>query len=171
MGRSKAVPVLNALGLPLKIGLKHIRGSMLESLFCLLEQIKKDAPGNVFTGTGIVIYEFLDNFPLLYLGESSEVQGEVDILSSLLETSVATNPNHDGFNMIDADMRLTHRNVYFSPPIDNRVSFDVTKGYGTRYAAAIMASLVEGIKYTAVVSNSYGIVVFETGKEIKRINS
>ncbi|EPW6912851.1 hypothetical protein HJ049_06445 [Vibrio parahaemolyticus] len=92
-------------------------------------------------------------------------------MSSLLETSVATNPNHDGFNMINADLRLTHRNVYFSPPIDKRVCFDVTKGYGTRYAAAIMASLVEGIKYTAVVSNSYGVVVFEDGKEIERLKS
>lgn len=130
----------------------------------LLEKIRREAPGNVFTGAGVVVYESLDNLPLFLMGEDSVVNDNIDLFTTVLESSLATNPNHDGFCMVSKDFKLTHKNIYFAPPIDQSVSFDNSQGYGTRYVAALMGSKVEGVLLTAVVSNSYGIIVFVDGK-------
>lgn len=132
----------------------------------LLKKLKKEVPGNTFTGTGIVVYESLDEFPLFLMSENSRVEGNADVYSTILESSLATNPNHDGFNMVNNDFEITHRNVYFAPPINRKVIFDNSNGYGTRYVAALMGSTIPGVLLTAVVSNSYGIIVFENGKVI-----
>ncbi len=132
----------------------------------LLEKLRREVPGNVFMGAGIVIYESLDNLPVFLLGSESKVGTKVNLLSSLINSSVATNPHHDGFSLISKDFQITHKNVYFAPPIDSSVEFDPDYGYGTRYVAALMGSKIEGILMTAVISNSYGIVVFKNGREI-----
>ncbi|WP_419812562.1 diadenylate cyclase [Bacterioplanoides sp.] len=143
---------------------------MKNRVLSLLKKLKKEVPGNTFTGTGIVIYESLDELPLFFMSADSEVNDNEDVYSIILESSLATNPNHDGFNMITSDFKITHRNVYFAPPISTDVVFDSSKGYGTRYVAALMGSTIQGVLLTAVVSNSYGIVIFEHGKAIWESN-
>ena len=113
-----------------------------------------------------MIYESLDELPLFLMSENSKVEGNADVYSTILESSLATNPNHDGFNMVNNEFKITHRNVYFAPPINREAFFDSSNGYGTRYVAALMGSTISGVLLTAVVSNSYGIVVFENGKVI-----
>ena len=140
--------------------------NLYDRLSSLLIILRRKVPGNIFTGAGVVVYEHLNNLPLLKLSRCSDVSIDNDTLDSLIDTSVATNPEHDGFSLLDKELSLTHKNVYFNVPIDPDVKFDVTKGYGTRYAAAIMASKVEGIIMTAVVSNSYGVKIFKDGVEI-----
>jgi DNA integrity scanning protein DisA with diadenylate cyclase activity len=132
----------------------------------LLRKLKREVPGNTFTGTGIVIYESLEELPLFFMSADSEVDESKDLYSTILESSLATNPNHDGFNMVTSDFKITHRNVYFAPPINKDVTFENRNGYGTRYVAALMGSTIQGVLLTAVVSNSYGIVIFENGKVI-----
>ncbi len=132
----------------------------------LLKKLKREVPGNTFTGTGLVIYESLDELPLFLMSSDSEVNYNEDVYSTILESSLATNPNHDGFNMVTSDFKITHRNVYFAPPIRKDVIFNNRNGYGTRYVAALMASTIQGVLLTAVVSNSYGIVIFERGRAV-----
>lgn len=139
---------------------------MKERVLNLLKKLKKEVPGNKFTGTGLVVYESLDNLPLFLMSESSTVEENADLYATILESSLATNPNHDGFNMVTNNFKITHRNVYFAPPIKKEVTFDNRKGYGTRYVAALMGSTIPGVSLTAVVSNSYGIVIFENGKTV-----
>ncbi|EJB8451814.1 TPA: diadenylate cyclase [Vibrio parahaemolyticus] len=139
---------------------------MKDKVFKLLKKLKKEVPGNTFTGTGIIIYESMDNLPVFNLSNSSELHGSNDVYSTILESSLATNPNHDGFNMINREFKITHRNVYFAPPVDLNVDFDSENGFGTRYVAALLGSKVKGVLLTAVVSNSYGIVVFENGSPV-----
>jgi len=137
-----------------------------KKVFDLLKKLKKEVPGNTFTGTGIIIYENLSNLPVFNMSKSSELHGSNDVYTTILESSLATNPNHDGFNMINSDFKITHRNVYFAPPVDLDVKFDNESGFGTRYVAALLGSRVKGVLLTAVVSNSYGIVVFENGSPV-----
>lgn len=147
-------------------------GYVLENkLYNLLDSVRKKVPGSLFTGIGIVVYESMDELPYFPLNEYSEVYDTVELSNILLEGSLATNINHDGFNLINSEFKITHRNVYFSPPILGDVSFDKSKGYGTRYAAAILGSKIKGVLMTAIVSNSYGIVVFKNGQVIKRENN
>lgn len=135
---------------------------MHQQLKELLEKLRREAPGNVFTGAGIVVYDSLENLPIVHMGENSGVNGD-DLFTTILKSSLATNPHHDGFSLISSKFNLTHKNVYIAPPISETVSFDKEKGYGTRYVAALMGSKVEGIMFTAIVSNSYGIVIFKNG--------
>ena len=134
-----------------------------DRVLTLLQKLRREVPGNTFTGTGIVVYDSLESLPLFFMSDHSKVV-EGDIYKTILESSLATNPNHDGFNMINSDFEITHRNVYFAPPINQEVDFDNCKGYGTRYVAALMGSTVPGVLLTAVVSNSYGIVIFKDGE-------
>jgi DNA integrity scanning protein DisA with diadenylate cyclase activity len=138
-----------------------------DSVLNLLRKLKREVPGNTFTGTGVVVYESLENLPLFMMSENSEVNGDANLYSTILESSLATNPNHDGFNMVNSDLKITHRNVYFAPPIKKEVNFNNHNGYGTRYVAALMGSTISGVLLTAVVSNSYGIVIFENGVVVK----
>jgi DNA integrity scanning protein DisA with diadenylate cyclase activity len=138
-----------------------------DSVLNLLIKLKREVPGNTFTGTGVVVYESLEDLPLFMMSENSEVKGDANLYSTILESSLATNPNHDGFNMVNSDLKITHRNVYFAPPIKKEINFDNSNGYGTRYVAALMGSTISGVLFTAVVSNSYGIVIFENGVVVK----
>ncbi|MBO7912029.1 diadenylate cyclase [Vibrio sp. G41H] len=139
---------------------------MKNKVFELLEKLKKEVPGNSFTGTGIIIYDDLSDLPIFNMSKVSELHGNNDVYTTILESSLATNTHHDGFNMINNEFKITHRNVYFAPPVDFEVKFDNESGFGTRYVAALLGSKVKGVLLTAVVSNSYGIVVFENGSPV-----
>lgn len=139
---------------------------MKERLLRLLTELKKEGPGNKFTGAGIVVYESLDDLPIFLMSENSCVEPDADVYATILKSSSAANPSHDGFNMITSNFKITHRNVYIAPQIKTDVTFDKRNGYGARYVTAIMGSAVPGILFTAVVSNSYGIVIFENGKAV-----
>jgi DNA integrity scanning protein DisA with diadenylate cyclase activity len=138
-----------------------------DSVFNLLKKLKREAPEDTFTGTGLVVYESLDDLPLFMMSENSTIEGDANLYSTILENSLANNPNHDGFNMVNNDFKITHRNVYFAPPIRKEIIFDDCSGYGTRYVAALMGSTISGVLLTAVVSNSYGIVIFENGEVVR----
>ena len=149
--------------------LLYFMESILEyKLYNLLQSIKKQVPGNIFTGIGIVLYDSLDNLPFFKLSSNSVVERGVELSDSILEASLATNINHDGFNLVNRNFEITHRNVYVAPPINDDIFFDNTKGYGARYASAILCSRVDGVFLTGVVSNSYGVVIFKNGQVIKR---
>ena len=139
---------------------------MKDRILNLLQKLKKEVPVNTFTGTGIVVYESLNNLPLFLMSEKSKIEDNADVYTTVLESSLATNPNHDGFNMVTSNFKITHRNVYFAPPIEREITFDNRSGYGTRYVAALMGSTISGVLLTAVVSNSYGIIIFKGGKVV-----
>lgn len=130
----------------------------------MLEKIRSEAPSDTFTGVGVVVCSSIDSIPFLPMSENSQLSNEVDTVSMIMEGSLATNVNHDGFNILGEDLNLLYRNVFISPPIKNVLDLNIKQGTGARYVAAILASKIEGVAITAVVSNSYGIVVFKDGK-------
>ena len=62
---------------------------------------------------------------------------------------------------------MLYTNVFISPPIVDDVEIDLSRGFGARYITAVLASKVKGVAMSAVVSNSYGIIIFEDGKVVK----
>lgn len=137
---------------------------MEHKLRTMLEKVRAEVPGNIFTGVGVVVCNSMDSIPFLPMGQNSQLSNEVDTVSMIMEGSLATNVNHDGFNILGEDLNLLYRNVFISPPIENDIDLDIKQGFGARYVAAILASKIEGVAITAVVSNSYGIEVFKDGK-------
>lgn len=137
---------------------------MEHQLLKILEQIRANVPGNIFTGVGVVLCNSLEYLPFLEIGRDSKITSEIDAISAIIEGSLATNANHDGFNILSEDFSLLYRNVFISPPITSDIKLDNKQGGGARYVAAMLTSKVEGIVLTAVISNSYGIVIFKDGK-------
>lgn len=139
-----------------------------DDLYTLLYKIRNEIPNDLFSGIGIVIYESLDNLPLFQLSENSKINQEMDLSLVIKESCQITNLNHDGFILINKNLEATHRNIYFAPPINSSVTFIKEKGYGTRYVAALLGSIMDGVLLTAVVSHSYGIVIFKNGEAIRK---
>lgn len=136
----------------------------------MLAKIRSEVPGNIFTGTGVIVCNLPEKISFLPMGDNSRVIDEVDTVSAIIEGSLATNANHDGFNLLDVELNLTYQNVYISPPIARDFRLDTQQGYGARYVTAILVSMIDGVLLTAVVSNSYGIVIFKDGKVVNTSN-
>jgi DNA integrity scanning protein DisA with diadenylate cyclase activity len=135
-------------------------------LLKILEKVRTEVPGNIFTGIGVIVCDSLEYLPFLPMSDKSRVISEVDVVSKIVEGSLATNVNHDGFNILGKNFNLIYKNVFISPPIAKNIELDIDQGFGARYVAAILASKIEGVIVTAVVSNSYGIVIFKNGKVV-----
>ncbi|MEZ8201233.1 hypothetical protein [Vibrio splendidus] len=132
-----------------------------------MEQIRAEVPENIFTGVGIIVCDSLDELSFLPMNAYSKVDSQDNVISKIVEGSLATNVNHDGFNLLAHDFSLLYTNVFVSPPIVDNIDIDLNRGYGARYVTAALASKVKGIAMTAVVSISYGIVIFKDGKVVK----
>lgn len=144
----------------------YLEVQLEHNLLKVLEKVRAEVPGNMFTGAGVIVCNSLDNLPFLPMSEGARVNSKIDTVSKIVEGSLATNVNHDGFNILGKDMSLLYTNVFVAPPIANDIDIDVTKGFGARYMAAILASKVEGVALSAVVSNSYGIIMFKDGNVV-----
>lgn len=144
----------------------YLEVQLEHNLLKVLEKVRTEVPGNIFTGVGVIVCDSLDRLPFLPMSEGARISGKIDTVSKIVEGSLATNVNHDGFNILGRDMSLLYTNVFVSPPIVNDVDIDINKGFGARYMAAILASKVEGVALSAVVSNSYGIIIFKNGNVV-----
>lgn len=136
-------------------------------LLQILEKIKSEVPGNIFTGVGVIVCDSLDELSFLPMNVCSKADQKENVISKIIEGSLATNLNHDGFNILANDFSLLYTNVFVSPPIVNDVEIDLSRGFGARYITAALASKVKGVAMSAVVSNSYGIIIFKNGKVVK----
>lgn len=133
----------------------------------MLEKIRSEVPGNIFTGVGVIVCDSLDELSFLPMNACSQAERNENVISKIIEGSLATNLNHDGFNILANDYSLLYTNVFISPPIVDDVEIDLSRGFGARYITAVLASKVKGVAMSAVVSNSYGIIIFEDGKVVK----
>lgn len=92
---------------------------------------------------------------------------EGNTLDTLIAISDLTSEFHDGFHVLSPDLRLFRTSQYFSPPIVLGIGGDPQRRVGGRYMAALFGSALPGVLTSGVVSSTYGIAVFERGREIR----
>jgi hypothetical protein len=144
---------------------------ILQALFHILQNVWRQKSSS-FSGLGVILYTSLDELSVFPLRDSCEnfalpIYGWHDIELTLKEISEKSSIYHDGFHLISTNVSLTHIAQYFSPPIvKNLVTKHRNELFGCRYLAAQFGSCLKGVMATALVSNSYGCVLFVNGVEV-----
>lgn len=134
------------------------------SLNDLLRSILSNA-GSDFSGIGIIIAAELSRLPITNL-RSSTPHLSGDLVKDLSSISSSRSPYHDGFHIIDDNLKLRKVAQYFSPPIKNAHLLKLDKDIGGRYVAAQFGSNIEGVIFTGIATRNIGIAIFENGIEI-----
>ena len=131
----------------------------------VLELIRRVDPRRIptFSGLGLIVYESLRNLPCLPLAAHAEHAGH-DAAAVLAEYSRRQDVHHDGFHLLDSDLRLTHAAQYIAPPIAERLRWQAETPVGARTMTAVLASCVEGVLLTASVSSDHSVRLFRTGE-------
>jgi hypothetical protein len=138
-----------------------LTGALIE----LLVNVDKRA-GVDFSGTGVIVTTRVDDLPILAMRPVSD-PGEVANVADLL--AAISNPaheHHDGFHVLDPDLRILRLGQYFSPPIVLSAQIDRTKRFGGRYLAALFGSTLPSVLATGIASCDFGIALFRNGQEI-----
>lgn len=136
-----------------------------DALFKLLMDVDARA-GLDFSGTGLIVSERPHSLPILPLRPSSDPGDATDVADRLAKISNPAHEHHDGFHVLDPNLRLLHLAQYFSPPIVPSAPIDRSKRFGGRYLAALFGSALPGVLATGVASRDFGIAVFRDGREI-----
>ncbi|WP_343611901.1 hypothetical protein [Novosphingobium sp.] len=138
---------------------------LTDTLLELLSSVDERA-GADFSGTGVIVSSRIDDLPILGMRPVSD-PGEVTDVAHLLATiSNPANEHHDGFHVLDPNLRILRLGQYFSPPIALSANIDRTKRFGGRYLAALFGSMLPGVIATGIVSCNFGIALFREGQEI-----
>ena len=103
--------------------------------------------------------------PIVPLRRESTLLGALDLIASLAKISVPDSEYHDGFHITSSDWRLIRVSQYFSPPIVANATIDRRKGFGARYAAALLGSAIPEVQLAGIASRGFGIAVFKDGFE------
>jgi len=130
----------------------------------LLVDIRR-ATGADFSGIGLVIYEYIDQLPIIDLRESAPDTNQ-SLVPLLAEISSSSSQYHDGFHFLNLEWEITHVSQYFSPPIISSIPLDRSRQIGGRYVAALFGSAIDGVKMCGIISKKIGISIFENGKEV-----
>jgi len=138
---------------------------MKEKFQEILQAVYKNNKTNDFSGLGILLTQVGCSLPIFPLRENSDLPhlGLIDTLSLISDIK---HPLHDGFHIIDNDWNIVKLAQYFSPPIISTVKVNYDKAFGGRYLAALFGSMIPGVMLAGVASNSFGVAIFENGKEI-----
>jgi hypothetical protein len=141
---------------------------LLQRLAKLLISIDEGRSDN-FVGLGLILFDDLNKLPITNISDNEKELGLPkmqygDVVQSLLAISDADSVFHDGFHLLNPELNLVGVSKYFSTPIVNEINIRHT--YGSRYRTAVYGSCLEGVRYTAVLSNSYGPFIFDNGHEI-----
>lgn len=156
---------------PNQLSLTQDEQQILQALFHILQNIWQQKKSS-FSGLGIILYKTLEKIPVFPLRDSYEnlilpVYGLSNIELVLKNVSEKSSVYHDGFHLISANISLTHVAQYFSPPIIENLAIQRRNElFGCRYRSAQFGSCLSGVIATAVVSNSYGCILFVDGLEV-----
>lgn len=138
---------------------------LTDALLELLVNVDERA-GVDFSGIGVIVSTRVDDLPILAMRCVSD-PGEVADVADLLATiSNPAHEHHDGFHVLDPDLRILRLGQYFSPPIVLSAHIDRTKRFGGRYLAALFGSMLPGVVATGIASCDFGIALFRQGQEI-----
>lgn len=138
---------------------------MVERLVDLLREITA-LSGLEFSGLGVIVLEDGINLPVFPMRVGLKLNSMTDSVSCLAEISNPNNDLHDGFHVLDSDLRIVSLTQYFSPPIPPGVLPNRSRAFGGRYLAALFGSLLPGVIFTGISTPRLGIVVFKDGSEV-----
>lgn len=144
-----------------------------EMVFRLLGQVQAGAPIS-FTGLGILFYNAPMQLPVVSLGNQSlfkpalPVMGVHEIARVLTEISVPDCDWHDGFHLIEArTLALTYVSQFLAPPLELCENLSLgSSPIGARQMAAMAASRIPAVEYSALLSKKDGALVFRAGTQI-----
>lgn len=138
---------------------------MLERLVDLLKDITA-LSGQEFSGLGVIVLEDGVNLPVFPMRVVLKLNSMTDSVSCLAEISNPNNDLHDGFHILNSDLRIVSLTQYFSPPIPPGVLPNRSRAFGGRYLAALFGSLLPGVILTGISTPKLGIAVFKDGNEV-----
>lgn len=135
-----------------------------ENLFKLLRDLQACA-GPSFAGTGLIVCADPSKLPITSLRQTPSTVGPRSTLETLSEISDLASEFHDGFHVLSPDLEIVLVSQYFSPPVVPGVALDPSRRLGGRYMAGLFGSALPTVLAAGVVSQSYGAIVFERGRE------
>lgn len=138
---------------------------MLERLIDLLKDITA-LSGQEFSGLGVIVLEEGFNLPVFPMRVDLKLNNLTDSVSYLAEISNPNNDLHDGFHILNSDLRIVSLTQYFSPPIPLGVLPNRSRAFGGRYLAALFGSLLPGVILIGISTPKLGIAVFKDGSEV-----
>ena len=137
----------------------------------VLRLLKKVAPNLTedFSGLGIVFYRSLQALPYLPLEVAGDerfalpISGLDAVGDVLARTARRSTHWHDGFHLVHIDqLRLTHLCQFISPPLP-RAGESVPKASGARHMTALLASRVDGVAATGILTKERVASIYESG--------
>lgn len=121
--------------------------------------------GDAFSGVGVIVAPAYVRLPMLPLRATSAPDHDVPAADFLALISRPEHDLHDGFHLLDPNLRVELVAQYFSPPIVHGAAIDRGKRFGGRYVAALFGSAIPGVVATGVASRDFGLAVFQDGVE------
>jgi len=138
-----------------------------QQLKALLQRTREAIPAEEFCGVGVVVAADLKRLPIASLCRDASIPGQQDLAEQIAECSFYSKPCHDGFQIVSSQWRLVRRNQYFAPfPSEEQRECIGHSNVGSRYMAARLGSLVEGVLCTGLLSERDGLLVFVGGLPI-----
>lgn len=138
---------------------------MLEQLADLLVNVAA-LSGEEFSGVGVIVMEDDAILPAFPMRVDVAVNSSVGSAQLLAEISHLDNDLHDGFHILNADLKIISLAQYFSPPIPSGVLPNRDRAFGGRYLAALFGSSLPGVIFTGISTPKLGVAVFKDGNEI-----
>lgn len=122
--------------------------------------------GSSFAGTGVLVCSDPSTLNIASLRPMRAVSGFGSALDRLVEMSDPASEFHDGFHVLSPDLNILLVSQYFSPPVVPDVVVDPSRRLGGRYMAGLFGSALPTVHATGVASSSYGVAIFEGGREV-----
>lgn len=133
----------------------------------LLQEAYEAFPPGEFCGLGLILYSDIEGLPVVDLCMTSSIQPRGQLVEQIVRASLLSNPCHDGFHLISLDWKMTKRNQYFAPPINQSLDkkIIIRKNLGARYMSALLGSFLPSVVCTGLISERDGPIIFINGEE------
>lgn len=139
-----------------------------QAVMRLLTQVTQNLTED-FSGLGVVFYGSLQTLPFLPLEVGGDERFELpisglDAMADVLARTARRSTHwHDGFHLVHIDqLRLTHLCQFISPPLP-RAGESVPQASGARHMTALLASRVDGVVATGILTKERVASIYESG--------
>ncbi|WP_157831756.1 hypothetical protein [Pseudomonas sp. 02C 26] len=122
--------------------------------------------GEDFSGVGVIVTEDDAILPAFPMRVDVAVNSSMDSAHLLAEISHLDNDLHDGFHILNADLKIVSLAQYFSPPIPSGILPNRDRAFGGRYLAALFGSFLPGVIFTGISTPKLGVAIFKDGNEV-----
>jgi hypothetical protein len=146
------------------------KDDLRDKLKALLDRAQASA-GPDFSGLGVIVSERPSALPIFPIGPPIKINPEADAALSIASISIESSPHHDGFHILDPDLKLVAISQYFSPPVVQGLKIDHAVPFGGRYLAALFGSALDGVLATGIVTPALGAILFIDGAEVSDENA